>query len=333
MTVLHQRGTSARCTAAHRHFSSCFSGHSAPAKPQSSRTESGTGGGGRASPTQGGGSPGGGAPSGGGVAGGGRGGGGGTQGVGGGEGFERVGGGGGAQGVGGGGGVATFTLTLKVSGSGSTDPSVGSHTYPAGSRVAVKAVPATGVTFTGWSGAASGTTTPLALAMDTDKELTATFATIQRPTTFSNPVLWEDLARHRRHPSRRRLLLHRLEHALLPGRPDPALLRSRQLGAHRPRGSDPGLRGGLRSQRRKGLHQGHLGVVPQLPQEQQDLLLGWLHRLLQDSPLHRHLGGGALAEARHAQHLLLRRRPPHRRRRHDVRRLREHEHPRRPALG
>lgn len=81
-----------------------------------------------------------------------------------------------------------------MAGSGSTDPSVGPHSYPAGSKVTLKATPASGATFSGWSGAASGTTTPVTLTMDSDKEVTATFSAAPRPSTFSNPVLWEDLA-------------------------------------------------------------------------------------------------------------------------------------------
>ena len=102
--------------------------------------------------------------------------------------------GGGVAAEGGGGGDTSRTLTMKAEGSGATDPAVGSHAYPVGAKVAVKAVPGTGATFTGWSGAASGTTTPLTITLDADKELTATFSTSPRPTTFTNPVLWEDLA-------------------------------------------------------------------------------------------------------------------------------------------
>ncbi len=76
-------------------------------------------------------------------------------------------------------GVATanYTLTLAVSGSGSTSPAAGVHTYASGTSVSVTATPATGATFTGWSGAATGTANPVTVTMDSSKTLTANFST------------------------------------------------------------------------------------------------------------------------------------------------------------
>ena len=56
-----------------------------------------------------------------------------------------------------GGGVTSYTLTVAASGNGTTSPAAGAHTYASGTSVEVSATPASGATFTGWSGAASGT--------------------------------------------------------------------------------------------------------------------------------------------------------------------------------
>ncbi len=72
-------------------------------------------------------------------------------------------------------GAASRTLTIAVSGSGTTSPAAGSHTYPAGSAVEVTATPASGAKFTGWSGGATGTSEKVTVTLDSDKSLTATF--------------------------------------------------------------------------------------------------------------------------------------------------------------
>jgi aryl-phospho-beta-D-glucosidase BglC (GH1 family) len=71
---------------------------------------------------------------------------------------------------------ANYTLTLAVSGNGSTDPVAGVHTYTAGSTVSLTATPLSGATFTGWSGAAGGTANPVTVAMDENKTLIANFS-------------------------------------------------------------------------------------------------------------------------------------------------------------
>jgi len=70
-----------------------------------------------------------------------------------------------------------YNLTVAVNpvGAGTTDPAVGVHAYAAGSVVAVTATPATGFTFTGWSGACAGTG-PCSVTMDGNKTVTANFA-------------------------------------------------------------------------------------------------------------------------------------------------------------
>ena len=67
-------------------------------------------------------------------------------------------------------------LVIKVSGDGSTSPAAGTYTYPAGTSATVTATPARGATFTGWSGAATGTANPVTITMDGDKSITANFS-------------------------------------------------------------------------------------------------------------------------------------------------------------
>ena len=72
--------------------------------------------------------------------------------------------------------TSTHTLTIAVSGKGSTSPPAGSHAYASGSTVQVTPTAAIGSVFTGWSGAASGSTSPVTVTMDADKSLAASFA-------------------------------------------------------------------------------------------------------------------------------------------------------------
>ncbi|MFA5805787.1 MAG: LamG-like jellyroll fold domain-containing protein [Melioribacteraceae bacterium] len=67
----------------------------------------------------------------------------------------------------------SLNLLSNPSNGGSTS---GSGTYNSGSNVTVTAMPATGYTFTGWSGDASGNTNPLTVAMTYNKNITANFA-------------------------------------------------------------------------------------------------------------------------------------------------------------
>ncbi len=67
----------------------------------------------------------------------------------------------------------TLTITKAGNGSGVVTPTVGMHLYTSGMTVTLQATPATGSTFTGWSGdtdCASGTVT-----LNADKSCTATF--------------------------------------------------------------------------------------------------------------------------------------------------------------
>jgi hypothetical protein len=68
-----------------------------------------------------------------------------------------------------------YTLDVAVSGDGTTSPTAGSHSYPQGSIVKVTATPAQGATFTGWSGAASGTSRTVTVEMSANRSLRAVF--------------------------------------------------------------------------------------------------------------------------------------------------------------
>jgi len=72
--------------------------------------------------------------------------------------------------------VASYTVTLATSGSGTTSPAPGAYAVQAGTTGSVTATPATGYTFTGWSGAATGTANPVTITVDRNMTLTASFA-------------------------------------------------------------------------------------------------------------------------------------------------------------
>ncbi len=70
----------------------------------------------------------------------------------------------------------TYTLTTMVVGSGTVSPASG--TFNTGTTQTLTATPASGFVFVGWSGGANGTTNPLNLTMNGNKNITATFASI-----------------------------------------------------------------------------------------------------------------------------------------------------------
>ena len=78
----------------------------------------------------------------------------------------------------------TLTVEVTPTGGGSTDPSIGTHVYTAGTGVDITATPASGYTFTGWSGACSGTAT-CHVTMDADKTVTANFETINKTLSIA----------------------------------------------------------------------------------------------------------------------------------------------------
>ena len=70
----------------------------------------------------------------------------------------------------------TFELTMAVIGEGDTTPTVGTHTYPAGSVVDITAIPSSGCcSFTEWSDDVTGTVNPTTVSMNANKTVTANF--------------------------------------------------------------------------------------------------------------------------------------------------------------
>jgi uncharacterized repeat protein (TIGR02543 family) len=75
----------------------------------------------------------------------------------------------------------TFTLSTSVNpiGGGSISPASGD--YQQGDQISIEATPSAGYTFSHWSGDASGTSTTVAVTMDSDKTLVAHFADTAPP--------------------------------------------------------------------------------------------------------------------------------------------------------
>jgi uncharacterized repeat protein (TIGR02543 family) len=76
--------------------------------------------------------------------------------------------------------TATLTCQASPAGAGvvSASPPSADNTYGSGTLVTLTAIPATGYTFTGWSGDLAGTANPATITMDTDKTITATFTSL-----------------------------------------------------------------------------------------------------------------------------------------------------------
>jgi hypothetical protein len=72
--------------------------------------------------------------------------------------------------------INTYTLTLSTAGSGSVTPVPSQATYDHGTVVQVTATPAANWFFDSWSGDASGSTNPLPVTMDANKNITANFS-------------------------------------------------------------------------------------------------------------------------------------------------------------
>ena len=70
---------------------------------------------------------------------------------------------------------ATYTLTITVSGRGSTSPEAGRHTYAEGAKVTIAALPASGWRFESWAGDATGSSTTTTITMDSNRSITAYF--------------------------------------------------------------------------------------------------------------------------------------------------------------
>jgi len=78
----------------------------------------------------------------------------------------------------------TFALTTNVVGQGAVSANP-QGPYAPGQQATLTATPAQGWIFSGWSGAASGTTNPLTVTMDSNKTITATFTEQSAP---ANPL-------------------------------------------------------------------------------------------------------------------------------------------------
>ncbi|MDR2591935.1 MAG: InlB B-repeat-containing protein [Chitinispirillales bacterium] len=74
----------------------------------------------------------------------------------------------------------TYTLTTNISvdGGGSVSRNPNANSYNPGTEVIVKATPANGYTFTGWTGDTSGTANPVMIKLDRNKTITAGFGRI-----------------------------------------------------------------------------------------------------------------------------------------------------------
>ncbi|WP_299159012.1 choice-of-anchor Q domain-containing protein [uncultured Tenacibaculum sp.] len=80
--------------------------------------------------------------------------------------------------------VIQYNLTINKTGSGSVVPN-GTSTHNNGDVVTLIATPISGWNFAGWSGDASGTTNPLQVTMNADKNITATFNSAPQTLTIN----------------------------------------------------------------------------------------------------------------------------------------------------
>jgi hypothetical protein len=71
--------------------------------------------------------------------------------------------------------VPQYNLTMNVTGSGTTTPAVGPHTYTCGQVVNVSATADPGWRFLDWTGDLTGSTNPTTITIDGDKNVTANF--------------------------------------------------------------------------------------------------------------------------------------------------------------
>jgi len=109
--------------------------------------------------------------------------------------------------------VTYYTLTIAVNGSGSTSPSVGQHTYAAGTVVSITAAPAAGYRFVNWTGSVGTVALVIAatttVTMNADYPIMANFEeggvtspnpnvgdTIRGPIREEGYIFPSDLQRH-----------------------------------------------------------------------------------------------------------------------------------------
>ena len=75
-------------------------------------------------------------------------------------------------------GTAGYTLSVAVIGSGKVTKNPNQTSYASGSKVTLSATPASGYRFSGWSGSSTGTANPLTVTMNSNKNITANFASV-----------------------------------------------------------------------------------------------------------------------------------------------------------
>ncbi|RPJ39533.1 MAG: right-handed parallel beta-helix repeat-containing protein, partial [Planctomycetaceae bacterium] len=79
-------------------------------------------------------------------------------------------------------GSTTYTLTVSAT-NGTVTRTPNQSSYTSGTSVSLQAMPNSGYTFTGWSGALTGTANPATLVMNSNKSVTANFAASTGGTT------------------------------------------------------------------------------------------------------------------------------------------------------
>jgi subtilisin family serine protease len=84
--------------------------------------------------------------------------------------------------------LGRYSLTIQVSSFGTTDPAPGVVGYPPGVEASVTALPDTYATFVEWQGDASGSSNPVAVVMDRDKSILASFRYIFPPVATGQKV-------------------------------------------------------------------------------------------------------------------------------------------------
>ena len=86
--------------------------------------------------------------------------------------------------------AAYYTLTVAASpmGSGSVKLSPSGGSYPSGTQVTLTANPASGYSFSSWSGNTSGTSNPITVTMNGNKSITANFAAYYTLTVAASPT-------------------------------------------------------------------------------------------------------------------------------------------------
>jgi hypothetical protein len=92
------------------------------------------------------------------------------------------------------GGAATYFQVTPAVTNGSIGGAGGGILYASGSVAKLTATPATGFGFTSWGGDASGTTNPLSLTMDGNKNVTANFAAFPSVTTPTSTSITDSTA-------------------------------------------------------------------------------------------------------------------------------------------